>query len=86
MESSAESIFSPEEFVYYIACSLVASPDEVKVDVIEGEEEIILELKVAEDDIGKVIGKRGSVVRSLRTILAACGSRERINYSLEILE
>ena len=86
MGSSAESTFSPEEFIYYVACSLVKNPDEVKIDVIEGDEEIILELRVAESDIGKVIGKRGSVVRSLRGILTACGSRERVNYSLEVLE
>ncbi len=74
------------ELVEYIVHSLVEQPDQVQINAIPGTEETIIELRVAEDDVGKVIGKNGSVARALRTLLSALGSREDKNYSLEIID
>ncbi len=75
-----------KELVEYIAKSLVDSPDEVSVNMIEGEKSTILELSVAEDDIGKVIGKHGRIAKAVRTILSASSTREGKRYVLEILD
>ena len=69
-----------------IAKSLVDQPEEVAVAEIEGEQTTVLELKVAQDDLGKVIGKQGRTARSIRTILAAAGMKLRKRVVLEILE
>lgn len=74
------------ELVEYIVHSLVEQPDQVQINAIPGTEETIIELRVADDDVGKVIGKNGSVARALRTLLSALGSREEKNYSLEIID
>ncbi len=75
-----------KELVEYIARSLVDVPDEVEVEMIEGEKSTILELKVAEDDIGKVIGKHGRIAKAVRTILSAASSRSGKRFVLEILD
>lgn len=72
--------------IEYIAENLVNEPDKVQVTEIEGDEKVIVELRVADEDIGKVIGKSGSVARALRTLIAAIGSREDKGYSLEIID
>lgn len=74
------------ELVEYIVHSLVENPDEVQITTIPGTEETIIELRVAESDVGKVIGKNGSVARALRTLLSALGSRDDKTYSLEIID
>jgi hypothetical protein len=74
------------ELVEYIAKSLVDEPDEVEVAMIEGEKSTILELKVAEDDIGKVIGKHGRIAKAVRTILSASSSKSGKRFVLEILD
>jgi hypothetical protein len=74
------------ELVEYIVHSLVENPEEVQISTIPGTEETIVELRVAESDVGKVIGKNGSVARALRTLLSALGSRDNKNYSLEIID
>lgn len=74
------------ELVEYIVHSLVEHPDEVSIEAIPGSEETIIELRVADSDVGKVIGKNGSVARALRTLLAALGSRDEKTYSLEIID
>ena len=75
-----------KELLELIAKSLVDQPDEVAVAEIEGEQTTVLELKVAQDDLGKVIGKQGRTARSIRTILAAAGMKLRKRVVLEILE
>jgi predicted RNA-binding protein YlqC (UPF0109 family) len=75
-----------KELLELIAKSLVDQPDDVAVAEIEGEQTTVLELKVAQDDLGKVIGKQGRTARSIRTILAAAGMKLRKRVVLEILE
>lgn len=75
-----------KELVEYIARSLVDSPDDVVVNMIEGEKSTILELKVAEDDIGKVIGKHGRIAKAVRTILSAASNQSGKRFVLEILD
>ena len=75
-----------KDLVEYIAKSLVDVPDEVEVAMIEGEKSTILELKVAEDDIGKVIGKHGRIAKAVRTILSAASSKSGKRFVLEILD
>ena len=58
-----------KELVEFVVKSLVDAPDEVSVNVIEGEKSTILELKVAQEDVGKVIGKQGRIAKAIRTIL-----------------
>jgi len=69
-----------------IAKALVDKPDEVEVTEIEGEQTSILELKVAKEDLGKVIGKKGRTAAAMRTILSAAGTKLHKRASLEILE
>lgn len=74
------------ELIDYIARALVDEPDEVQVDMVDGDRAIILELTVAESDLGKVIGKEGRTARAMRTLLAATSARQRRRAVLEILE
>jgi uncharacterized protein len=69
-----------------IAKSLVDAPDEVLVYQVEEEGETVIELEVAPDDMGKVIGKHGRTVRALRCLVNATGIRSQKRYALEILE
>lgn len=75
-----------KELVEYIAGALVDEPDSVAVNVIEGEKSTILELRVAENDIGKVIGKHGRIAKSIRTILSAAATKSGKRVVLEILD
>ena len=65
-----------KELVEFVVKSLVDAPDEVSVNVIEGEKSTILELKVAQEDVGKVIGKQGRIAKAIRTILSASATRD----------
>ena len=69
-----------------IAKALVDQPDKVSVQAVEEGEVTVLELSVAPDDLGKVIGKQGRTARSLRTILGAAGMKLHKRFTLEILE
>lgn len=75
-----------KELLELIAKALVDLPEEVVVTEIEGEQTTVLELKVAREDLGKVIGKQGRTARSIRTVLAAAGMKLRKRVVLEILE
>jgi len=75
-----------KELVENIARALVDQPDEVSVTLIEGQQTTVLELQVAQEDLGKVIGKQGRTARAMRTLLGAAGSKENQRYVLEILE
>lgn len=75
-----------KELVELIAKSLVDSPDQVHVSQLEGEQTTILELKVAQEDLGKVIGKQGRTARAMRIILGASGMKLKRRFNLEIIE
>lgn len=77
---------SLREVVETIAKALVDNPDEVTVREIEGEATTVLELKVAPQDLGKVIGKQGRTARAIRTLLRAAGMKLKKRFVLEILE
>jgi predicted RNA-binding protein YlqC (UPF0109 family) len=66
--------------------ALVDAPDQVSVNAVDEDGETVLELTVAESDLGKVIGKSGRTARALRTLLSAAGIKAHKRYSLEILE
>jgi predicted RNA-binding protein YlqC (UPF0109 family) len=72
--------------VEVMAKALVDFPDQVNVAEVEGEQTTVIELKVAKEDLGKIIGKEGRTARSLRTILAAVSTKLRKRSVLEILE
>jgi predicted RNA-binding protein YlqC (UPF0109 family) len=75
-----------KELVEMIAKALVDGPDQVSVSEVVGEQTTVLELKVAQSDLGKVIGKQGRTVRSIRTLLGAAGMKLQKRFVLEILE
>lgn len=75
-----------KDLVEEIAKALVDAPDEVQVREVAGEQVTVFELRVAPDDLGKVIGKQGRTARSIRTLLGAVGTKLNRRYSLEILE
>jgi predicted RNA-binding protein YlqC (UPF0109 family) len=75
-----------KELVEYIAKSLVDNPDAVKVTEIEGERTSVIELSVAKEDLGKIIGKQGRTARSIRTILSAASTKNNKRAVLEIIE
>jgi len=72
--------------VEQIAKALVDAPEHVSVHSVDGEQVTVLELRVAPNDLGKVIGKQGRTARSIRTILGAAGMKLKKRYTLEILE
>jgi predicted RNA-binding protein YlqC (UPF0109 family) len=72
--------------VKFIAQSLVDNPEQVQVTEIQGEQTSVIELKVAKEDLGKVIGKQGRTARAMRTILSAASTKIRKRAVLEILE
>lgn len=74
------------ELVTFIAKSLVDSPDKVEVREVAGEQTAVLELKVAQEDLGKIIGKQGKTAKAIRTILGAAAAKMRKRAVLEILE
>ncbi|AEC01739.1 KH domain-containing protein [Parasphaerochaeta coccoides] len=75
-----------KELVEFIVKSLVDTPDEVNITTVEGEKSTILELRVAADDVGKVIGKQGRIAKAIRTILSASATRDGKRTVLEILD
>ncbi|MDR0997622.1 MAG: KH domain-containing protein [Treponema sp.] len=75
-----------KDLVEYIVKSLVDDPSSVEVNVVEGEKSTILELRVAEPDVGKVIGKHGRIAKAIRTVLQAATARSGKHTVLEILD
>jgi predicted RNA-binding protein YlqC (UPF0109 family) len=75
-----------KDLIERIARALVDKPEEVMVTAIKGNQATVLELKVAKEDLGKVIGKQGRTARSLRTIIGAASAKERKRVVLEIVE
>ena len=75
-----------KELIEMIAKALVDSPEQVSVTEVIGEQTTVLELKVAQSDLGKIIGKQGRTARAIRTLLGASGMKLRKRFVLEILE
>jgi predicted RNA-binding protein YlqC (UPF0109 family) len=75
-----------KELVEEIAKALVDHPEQVQVKAVEGEQVTVLELKVAADDLGKVIGRQGRTAKSIRTLPGAAGMKLKKRFTLEILE
>ena len=75
-----------KELIEYIAKSLVDQPDAVKVTEVEGERTSVIELSVAKEELGKIIGKQGKTARAMRTILSAASTKKRKRTILEIIE
>ncbi|OQX25458.1 MAG: RNA-binding protein [Desulfobacteraceae bacterium IS3] len=75
-----------KELIKYIAQALVDKPEEVSVAEVEGNQTSVLELKVAKEDLGKVIGKQGRTARAMRTILSAASAKVKKRTVLEIIE
>lgn len=75
-----------QQFIEYIVKSLVGNPDAVKVDRTIDEKGVLLELTVDPEDLGRVIGKRGSTAQSLRSLLRALGTKNDARYNLKIVD
>jgi predicted RNA-binding protein YlqC (UPF0109 family) len=75
-----------KELIKYIAEALVDNPEQVSVEEVEGNQTSVLELKVAKEDLGKVIGKQGRTARAMRTILGAASAKIKKRNVLEIIE
>ncbi|MBO0910159.1 MAG: KH domain-containing protein [Acidobacteria bacterium] len=77
---------NPVALIEHLAKALVNAPDQVFVEEVPEEDEVVIELEVAEDDMGRVIGKAGKIARAMRTLLHAAGVKAGQRYDLEILE
>jgi hypothetical protein len=75
-----------KDLIEYIAKALVDHPEQVRVSEIEGEKISVIELSVAKEDLGKVIGKQGRTAKSIRTILGAASAKLKKHFVLEIIE
>ncbi len=75
-----------KDLVNVIAKALVDRPDEVRVDAHGGAPVAVIELRVNPDDLGKIIGRQGRTAKSIRTLLAAAGSKQHKRFTLEIVE
>ena len=73
------------ELVEFIVKALVDQPDAVQIRAVEGEQTLVLEVKVAPDDVGKVIGKQGRIVNALRTVVKAAAVRTGKRVTIEIV-
>ncbi|GAW92824.1 KH domain-containing protein [Calderihabitans maritimus] len=74
-----------KELVEFLAKALVDNPDAVQVNQVEGEKSVILELRVAPEDMGKVIGKQGRIAKAIRTVIKAAAAKEGKRVVLEII-
>ena len=75
-----------KELIAFVARTLVDNPDEVHVSTFDRDQSTVIELEVAEADLGKVIGRQGRTARALRTLLSAAGQNTRRRYTLDILD
>jgi hypothetical protein len=74
------------ELVEFIAKSIVDNPDQVSVNEIEGSQSIIIELRVAQEDMGKVIGKQGRIAKAIRTVVKAAAIKDNKRVVVEIIQ
>lgn len=75
-----------KELITYITQALVDHPEQVEVREIKAQQTLVLELKVAKEDLGKVIGKKGRTAQAMRTVLSCASAKEKIRTVLEIIE
>lgn len=75
-----------EEFVAYLIKNMVNVPEQVDIRAVEGERGLLIEIRVAPEDVGKVVGRKGNVIRSLRTLAATIGARIGTRIHLEIVQ
>jgi uncharacterized protein len=75
-----------KDLIHFIARSLVDQPEKVEVEEFDEDGTLVLELSVAEEDLGKVIGKQGRTARAMRTVLSAASTKLHKRYALEIVE
>ena len=75
-----------QEFIEYIVQNLVDSPKDVKIDCFDGERGTVVEIRVAKEDIGKVVGKKGRTIQALRTIATMTGTRLGRHLRLELVD
>ncbi len=75
-----------KDVLEYVARALVDDPDAVEVTAVEGERSVILQLRVAQEDMGKVIGKRGRMAKAIRSLMRAAGSKSGVTTLVEIVE
>jgi predicted RNA-binding protein YlqC (UPF0109 family) len=87
-QGRTDAVLEPglRDLVDYLARGLVDHPEQVEVEEVEEPDALVYELKVAEEDLGKVIGKQGRTAKALRTILSAASAKSRRRVILEILE
>ena len=81
-----EQAANPKALIEHVAKALVNAPDQVIVEEVDEGDELVFELEVAEDDMGRVIGKSGKIARAIRNVLKAAGDKAGRRYELEILE
>lgn len=75
-----------EEFIAYLVKNLVNDHDQVDVRLVEGSSGLLIEIRVAPEDVGKVVGRKGNVIRSLRTLAGTIGARLGRRVHLEIIQ
>jgi predicted RNA-binding protein YlqC (UPF0109 family) len=75
-----------DQLIKYIASALVDNPEKVNVDVIQGSQSSVIELRVAKEDLGKVIGRQGRTAQAMRTVLNAVSAKVKKRMVLEIVE
>lgn len=75
-----------KELLEYMARALVNEPDQVNVEIVEGDKSMILQLRVAPDDVGRVIGKNGRTAQAMRTLIKAAAVREGVSAIVEIMD
>lgn len=75
-----------KEFIEYLVKNLVESPDSVDVRCLDGEQKLVVEIRVAENDVGKVVGRGGRTINALRTIVAAIGARVGRPVRLDLIQ
>ena len=81
-----EAGHSMKDLLLYIARNLVDHPEEVTVTELQGEQELTLELRVAPDDMGKVIGRQGRIAKEIRTLIRSCAQRSGQKVSVDIVD
>ena len=82
----ADTLEELSNLIEVMAKALVDAPDEVSVSAVKGEQTIVFELKVAKEDLGKIIGREGRNARSFRTLLVGASTKLKVRTVLEILE
>ncbi len=85
-QKNPAEVVAMKDLIKYIAQALVDHPEQVEVSEVVGEQTSVIELRVAKEDLGKVIGKQGKTAKAMRTILSAASTKVRKRTELEIIE